>query len=150
MCIRDRFNIVRRLQKGWELVELEDDRLGTRVEIIPIAGAILNGWEVRNMGKRMDIIDGYSGKDDFLENVHNGFKSAKLSPFVCRLKNGRFIWDGQEFNIQKFMLNGDGLHGIIYDAPFSITSSAANENHCFVEMPVSYPGDFNGFPFPYN
>jgi len=144
------FNIVRRLQKGWELVELEDDRLGTRVEIIPFGGAILNGWEVRNMGKRMDIIDGYSGKEDFLENVHNGFKSAKLSPFVCRLKNGRFTWDGQEFNIQKFMLNGDGLHGIIYDAPFSVTSSGANEDQCFVEMQYDYPGDFNGFPFPYN
>jgi len=144
------FNIVRRLHEGWELVELEDDRSGSRVEIIPMAGAILNGWEVKNMGKRLDIIDGYSGKEDFLVNVHKGFKSAKLSPFVCRLKNGRFNWDGQEFSIQKFMLNGDGLHGIIYDCPFTVTSSGSNESQCFVEMKFDYAGDFVGFPFPYS
>jgi aldose 1-epimerase len=143
------FNTTTRFQNDWELVELEEDRLGTRVEIIPTAGAILNGWEVGNMGKKMDIIDGYSGKEDFQANVHNGFKSAKLSPFVCRLKNGRFNWAGNEFSIQKFMLNGDGLHGILYDAPFTVTSSGSNENQCFVEMQYEYRGDFKGFPFPY-
>ncbi len=40
------FNVNRRLQDGWEKVELQDDRSGSYVDIIPSAGAIINSWKL--------------------------------------------------------------------------------------------------------
>ena len=58
------------VEDDWEKVELEDDRSGSVVEIIPGAGAIINGWTVVKSGKQLNIIDGYTGKGDFEKNVH--------------------------------------------------------------------------------
>lgn len=143
------FKAVRRLQEGWEKVELEDDRSGSLVEIIPGAGAIINSWTVLNSEKPLNIIDGYTGREDFEKNVHNGFKSAKLSPFVCRLKDASFQWEGHLYSVRKFMLNADALHGLLYDASFAISEINSTADSCFVEMEYHYQGDFPGFPFKY-
>ncbi len=86
---------------------------------------------------------------DFEANVHKGFKSAKLSPFVCRLKNGAYTWEGITRNTGKFMLNKDALHGLLYDVPFTISKEWSNAEECGVEMEYDYRGDMPGFPFPY-
>ena len=144
------FTVEQRLQDGWEKVELQDDRSGSCVEIIPGAGAIINSWKLGMGAQSLDIIDGYSGRRDFEANVHNGFKSAKLSPFVCRLKNGEYEWEGVSRSTGKFMLNKDALHGLLYDVPFTITKDWVKEEECGVEMVYDYQGDIKGFPFPYN
>jgi aldose 1-epimerase len=145
------FIITRRLQDGWELVVLEDDRSGSYVEIIPEAGAILNGFGmITAAGKTLNIIDGYKGMTDFRANMHKGFKSAKLSPFVCRLKNGAYSWEGKTYQVEKFMLHEDAMHGILYDAPFRVVSTAAYEEDCHVELSFDYRGDVSGYPFPYS
>ena len=143
------FNVDRRLQDGWEVVELQDDRSGSYVDIIPSAGAIINSWKLGKGVKKQDLIDGYSGWPDFKANVNKGFKSAKLSPFVCRLKNGEYTWEGATRRTGKFMLNADALHGLLYDVPFTITKEWVNEEGCGVEMEYDYRGDLPGFPFPY-
>ena len=144
------FKVDRRLQDGWEKVELEDDRSGSLVEIIPGAGAIINSWTVLINGKSLNIIDGYTGKEDFEKNVHNGFKSAKLSPFVCRLKDASFQWEGRKYRVRKFMLNDEAIHGLLYDAIFKVGDTKITEDSCSVEMAYHYQGDFPGFPFKYN
>lgn len=143
------FSIAKKLQDGWQKVELQDDGIESCVSIIPMAGAILNSWKIANSGGLVDIIEGYSGREDFERNVHKGFKSAKLSPFVCRLKNGRFKWEGRELTLQKFMLNNESIHGILYDEPFNITSISQDNDHCSVELEYDYTGSLAGFPFPY-
>ncbi len=144
------FSIAKRLQDGWQMVELQDDRFDSCVSIIPMAGAILNSWKFATSDGSVDIIEGYIGREDFEKNVHNGFKSAKLSPFVCRLKDGKFKWEGRELTLQKFMLNKESIHGILYDAPFTVTSISQDSEHCSVELAYEYSGSFAGFPFPYN
>ena len=144
------FKVHRRLQDDWELVELQDDRLGSVLTILPAAGAILNSWKIANADEKMEIIDGYADRHDFVTNVHNGFKSAKLSPFVCRLKSGSYHWEGKTYSIRKFMLNGDDLHGLLYDAAFVVSDSGVSEASCFVEMSYHFAGDNNGYPFQYH
>jgi aldose 1-epimerase len=144
------FNVTKRLQDGWELVVLEDDRSGSYIEIIPEAGAIINAFKiVTGNGNPLNIIDGYKDRSDFIENVHRGFKSAKLSPFVCRLKNGAYKWEGKNYRIDKFMLNTDALHGILYDAKFEVIDIKAGEHECHAEMSYDYGGEIPGYPFPY-
>ena len=147
------FTTLLKRQSGWDVVILEDQISNTKIEIVPIAGAILNGFEINktvdNTPKGLNIIDGYTGIEDFKTRVHAGFRSAKLSPFVCRLKDGKYTWKGIDYNIDKFMLNGSALHGLLYDAPFQIVDTQSNDNNCSVEMEYIYKGEISGYPFSY-
>jgi aldose 1-epimerase len=137
--------------KGWSVVTLEDEAVGVIAEIIPSAGGMLNGLYL-NTGKGiLNVIDGYSGPDDFKKRVHEGFRSAKLSPFVCRLNQSLYSWKGKTYKLdQKFVLNGSALHGILYDAPFDVVEKDSNEKLSSVTLRYQYDGQLDGYPFPYN
>ena len=68
----------------------------------------------------INIIDGFSSPQDAKENITNGFKSAKLSPFVCRIANGKYVFNDHEYKIDKFYLGEEAIHGLLFDAVFSI------------------------------
>lgn len=136
-------------QKDWLTVELKDEKSGTYIEVIPSAGAILNRFRVNSMKGEVNIIDGYMDEADFKEHVHAGFNSAKLSPFVCRLNEGKYEWHGISYQITKFMLDGAALHGLLFDVPFKIVNTQCNNECCAVEMEYFYRGEYEGYPFPY-
>ncbi|HLO81436.1 MAG TPA: aldose 1-epimerase [Chitinophagaceae bacterium] len=138
-------------QDGWSKVELEDAQAGNKVEVLPRAGAILNAFHLNTPDGPVNVIDGYQSREDFEQRVTQGFRSAKLSPFVCRLNQSTYSWKGAEYKLDnKFVLNGSALHGILYDAAFDIIESTSSDDSCSVTMRYQYDGDLTGYPFPYN
>jgi aldose 1-epimerase len=130
----------------WAVYQLEDTVQDIRVDIVPSAGAILNAWWVGGQ----NIVDGYEGREDFQNRVHAGFRSAKLLPFVCRLHKATYRWQEQEYRLDKFLLNGSALHGIVYDQAFSVMAETQDESGCSVEMEYQYAGEHPGYPFPFS
>lgn len=130
----------------WTVYQLEDTVQDIRVDIVPSAGAILNAWWVG----AQNIVDGYEGREDFQERVHAGFRSAKLLPFVCRLNKATYHWQGQEYRLDKFLLNGSALHGIVYDQAFSVVAETQDESGCSIELEYQYTGEHPGYPFPFS
>lgn len=130
---------------GWQVVELSDGN--NRAEVVPFAGAILNRFIT---GADRNIIDGYTDRADFQKRVHEGFRSAKLSPFVCRLNRSTYSWEGQTYTLDKFVWEGSALHGILYDAIFDIMETTADEHKASVVLRYQYDGSHRGYPFPFN
>ncbi|MGI8950226.1 MAG: aldose 1-epimerase [Chitinophagaceae bacterium] len=120
----------------------------TQVEIF-FFGALLNKFIVLRNGKGFNVIDGYKNIEDAKENITNGFKSAKLSPFVCRLKNGRFNFENAHYKINKFYLNDEAIHGLLYDAEFEIAGKDSEEDRAFVKLKYVYNKKTEGFPFQF-
>lgn len=138
-------------KKGdWEVVLLRDELMGTEVEIVPAAGAIMNGFWVETRQGRTNVINGYHGIADFRLNRHNGFKSAKMSPYACRVTDATYQWNGKTYQLDKFILDGAAIHGFLYDAVFDIIDIQSGEAWAMVEMKYSYDGTYAGYPFPYN
>ena len=137
-------------QNGWEEVVLRDEATGCKATIIPSAGAILNKLEVVHEGKVYNIIDGFKDADDWKANVTNGFKGAKLSPFVCRLNNSTYTWEGQQYKTEKFVLNGHAIHGLLYDVPHEIQIAEASAFMCECKLLYRYKGDQPGYPFAFD
>lgn len=131
-------------------MELSDPADSIKVEVVPSAGAILNAVKIRDGQQWMDLVEGYSSKAAFTQTVHKGFWSAKLSPFVCRLKDSTYSWEGKTYQVNKFELNGSAIHGLLYDAVFDIVETAVHDNWCSVALRYQYDGKLNGYPFPYN
>lgn len=135
----------------FEKVVLEDTDSLTAAEIIPSCGAILHAFTVLHHGKALDIIDGYSNRNDFEKNVTSkGFKSCKLSPFACRINNAAYQFEGKDYTIEKFLLNGSALHGLIYDAEFTVTKTWAQAESAGVTLLYQYTATDKGYPFSYN
>lgn len=121
-----------------------------KVEIWPSCGAILNSWQVQLYGHTYDVIDGYDSAEDFAKRCEEkGFRSCKLSPYVCRMNNATYEHNGQTYTIGKFMDNGNALHALLYNLPFTVVASQANDNQASVTLQYDYNNDSEGYPFPY-
>ena len=137
-------------QNGWEEIILRDEATGAKATIIPSAGGILNKFEVDINGKTINIIDGFVDAEDWKANVTNGFKSAKLSPFVCRLNNSTYTWEGQQYKTEKFILNGHAIHGILYDVPHEVMIAEASAFMAECKFLYRYKGTDPGYPFAFD
>jgi aldose 1-epimerase len=134
----------------FDKVILKDNSGGTSVEIIPSCGAILHAFTVLNNGALLNVIDSYNDTADFAANVTaKGFKSCKLSPFACRIKDAAYSFNGKKYITEKFSLKGNALHGLLYDAIFTVIKTWADENAAGVLLQHQYTGSDKGYPFKY-
>lgn len=109
-------------------------------------GALLNNFIIEGS---QNIIDAFSSADDAKQNITNGFKSAKLSPFVCRIKNGEYSFQNKKYKTGKFFLGEEAIHGLLYDASFTISGFNANDSSAFVRLEYFYSKKDEGFPFDF-
>jgi aldose 1-epimerase len=144
------FHADRIVQNGWEEVVLRDSHTGMVATIIPSAGGILNKLEVPHNGKTLNLVDGFQDAADWQVNKTNGFKSAKLSPFVCRLFNASYAWQGTQYTTEKFKVNGHALHGLLYDVEHSIEFVEAAAFMAECKLRYRYKGTDPGFPFAFD
>jgi aldose 1-epimerase len=136
--------------KYFDKVILKDEISNTTVEILPTCGAMLHAFTVFNNGELVNIIDGYNDEKDFETNLTSkGFKGSKLSPFVCRLNNGQYHFGKKEYTTSKFFLEKHAIHGLIYDAEFTIINKWAGEKSAGVTLSYQYMATDNGYPFTY-
>lgn len=121
------------------------------VDIWPMEGAIVNSWLFQHNGATVPVVTGYADVNDFARHAESkGFRSCKLSPYVCRLYKGQYAFDGVAYHIGKFKLNDSSLHGLLYDVPFEVISHESNEHLAMVVLQHSYEGSDNGYPFSYD
>lgn len=130
---------------------LKDLSSGTYASIIPGCGAILTSFNILQDGQYLNVIDGFTSPEDFEKNVTaGGFKSCKLSPFACRIKDSVYTFNGARYVADKFLLGRNALHGLIYDAPFSILEQGADENSATLVLQYTYQAEEKGYPFKYD
>ena len=142
------FSVIQRQEGGFHKVILQNET--NRVEVIPNCGSMLNAWFIEINGKRLNVIEGYESEDDFRANCETkGFRSSKLSPYVCRIKNGEYTFDDIQFSIGKFGFDENMIHGLMYDMPFEVVHQQADDVMAMVQMETCYPATDPGFPFQY-
>lgn len=102
-------------------------------------------------GRPWEVVEGYDSAGDFAANCESkGFRSCKLSPYVCRMPdNGHYIFEGKNFNVGKFNLNGASIHGLLYNVPFEVAYYEATEDLAMVALQYHYQATDPGYPFTY-
>ena len=136
-------------QSPFPIIKLTDEQHGTVVDIYA-KGALLNGFYVRLAnGAYKNIIDGHNSPDEMPANAP-WFKSAKLSPFVCRRHKSEYEYKGQLYKTGKYFTGTEALHGLLYDADFIIESLSSNEASASASLLFTYNKKEEGFPFEYD
>ncbi len=113
-------------------------------------GGLLNAFRFPFENSVINIVDGFSSPAEAKQKMTPFFKSAKLSPFVCRLKDGKYHFQEREYTIEKYYLQQNALHALLYDAVFSIKETITDQESAAVVLHHHYDGSDNGYPFEYD
>lgn len=130
------------------VITLTDGQSATSAEIYA-KGGLLNKFLFTGNGQSYNVVDGFDSPAQMQTDITNGFKSAKLSPFVCRLRNGEYSHQHTTYKIQKWYLSKHAIHGLLYDADFVVTDSFASSEKAAVTLEYHYEGSDPGYPFPF-
>lgn len=135
-------------EPGQQVITLTDLETGCQAEIYGFGG-LLNAFRVPQTRGLVNVVDGFASVTDAREHITNGFRSTKLSPFVCRMKHGKYRFENKNYTVQKHFLAGHAIHGLLYDAVFKIAGTESADDHAGVTMEYDYEGTDPGYPFPY-
>jgi aldose 1-epimerase len=143
-----RFSIFHTEQNGYTTISIKNKDNHCSVEIFSF-GALLNHFSIIKNNEKINVVDGYKNINDAIAQKNTWFKSCKLNPFVCRLENGTYNWQNNNYKVDKFYLNNHAIHGLIYDANYSVEETEINENSASVLLSYLYHKKDKGYPFTY-
>lgn len=131
-------------------LRLQDKATGAMVAILPAYGALLHAFEIPLAGKPFNVIDNYTSREAVEQELTTSYKSAKLSPFVCRIAGGRYRYEGRELSFGRSFPDGSAIHGLLADRPFQLLSEQADDQDASVVLHCQYNRTDPGYPFQYN
>ncbi len=141
-----KFSIDINTNEIFPVITLKNEEEKASVEVYTF-GALLNNFTINDS---INIIDGFVSPQDAKTNITKGFKSAKLSPFVCRMADGKYAFNDHEYKIDKFYLNKEAIHGLLFNELFSVADQDADDNNASVILEYNYTKQNEGFPFLYS
>lgn len=130
------------------VILLRDISSGCSAEIYAF-GAALNSFHVTVKNETLNIVDGYASLEDAKENATRSFKSSKLSPFVCRMRKGKYEFENRQHTIHKFYLGEEAIHGLLFDRTFNVKEIKADDDRASVTLEYYYNVREEGFPFSF-
>lgn len=143
------FSTSRVTENDLSLVRLQDKATGTIISVCPEFGALLHGFEIPLEGSSFNIIDNYSDRKELQQYLDRSYKSSKLSPFVCRIPEGKYRFEGEELEISKKFMDGSAIHGLLYNKPFNVLNEFADDHKASVVLRYHYKREDPGYPFEY-
>lgn len=143
-----RFSVSINNQQAHPIINLTDKVTGCQAEIYAFGG-LLNAFKIPIKDKIHNCIEGFNSVADARKNISNSFRSAKLSPFVCRMRNGSYTFSNKKYIIHKHYLGEHAIHGLIYDAHYLIEDQQATDTEALVKLKFIYNKLDQGYPFSY-
>ena len=143
------FTITRERDEDLDLLQITDFTTGIQVRILPQAGALLHEFSIPLGNRRIQVIDNYNNLADLKKNLTSSYKSAKLSPFVCRISEGKYKFEGSSFEFPDKFNDGSSIHGILSDKPFTILEKKVLEDQAFILLEYHYIKENHAYPFEY-
>lgn len=125
---------------------LLSDGLKNRICILPQYGGLILFWKY----EEVNLLETYIFEQALLKDLDVTYPNCKLSPFVCRIYQGRYTWKNQTYQIKPLKADGNALHGWMYKAGFSVKQKIQSQDAAKLQIQASYNGDFDFFPFSFD
>lgn len=144
------FDIRQISEGGLAITEIRHSGNGSRIRILPDAGALWHSWQVEKGGLTHELINHYADKSDLDEHLSHSYKSAKLSPFACRIPEGKYAFNGKTYEFARKFSDGNAIHGLLFDRSFRHREPVLRGDSAGVSFSYSYRKDDPGYPFDYD
>ena len=143
------FSITRERDNDLDLLQITDFSTGIQVRILPGVGAILHEFSIPLGNRRIQVINNYKNLADLKKNHSTFYKSAKLSPFVCRISEGKYTFEDRSYEFRKKFNDGSAIHGVIADKPFIVLETKVEEEQASITLEHHYSKEDPAYPFDY-
>lgn len=144
------FSVSRFAENGLSLVKLQDKATNTIIAILPEYGAMLHSFQIHVNGQLLNIIDNYTTREQAEQEVGATFKGSKLSPYVGRLRNGKYTLEEEDFEFANKFTDGNAIHGLLYNRPFRVVNEFADDKQASVTLRYQFKREDPGYPYEYN
>lgn len=144
------FTIHQLHQDGLDITEIKNNKNASRVQILPSSGALWHGWIIRHQNEDLNLLNHYKDKSDLQSNLSDSYKNAKLNPFACRIPEGKYSFQGKEYEFARKFKDGSAIHGLLFNQPFEQERITQNDEQASVSFHYGYRKDDPGFPFDYD
>lgn len=101
------------------VVTIRDLHTGSTARIAPELGFNCFQFRVAHAGSFIDVLDAVSGFEEGGQRA-SGSGIPILFPFPNRIRQGRFVWAGQEYVIPGADKWGNAIHGFCLDRPWRV------------------------------
>ncbi|HEV2478701.1 MAG TPA: aldose 1-epimerase [Puia sp.] len=144
------FSIRNSKEHDLDLVNIIDETTGTVVSLLPAYGATLQAFTIRHPREgALNVIDSYKSAAEVKKEMSKSFKGPKLSPFPCRIPDGMYRYNNHEYRFKHLFGDGNAIHGLLYNKPFTLMESGADNGHGTVVLECIYKREDPGYPFYY-
>ena len=145
------FTIRHTTQNDLDGVSIHDESNGTEISVLPAFGAMLHSFTVRGRdGSDVNVINSYPGLAGLKAEMGRFFKSAKLSPFACRIPDGKYRFEDKEYRFRHLFSDGNAIHGLLSDKPFTVLEETGGETSGAIVLEYTYKKEDAGYPFDYD
>jgi aldose 1-epimerase len=144
------FTIDRTEENGFSVIRLTDHFNKSTVAVLPQHGAMLHEFTTTINGVSHNHIDNYPNAEALKAQIGISYKGTKLSPFPCRIKQGKYAFKGSEYEFANKFPDGSAIHGLLYNRPFELTDNFVTESNASITLYHEYGGDDPGYPFRYS
>ncbi len=118
-------------------MKIENDKLV--VEVLPELGATLGQFALKYQGQVIDIFR----KADFSKPTLKNISFFVMGPWIARIPERKFIWQGREAQIEHPADPEKAIHGIFRQFPWEVKEQ--NENS--VAMKLNFKSGDRGYTF---
>ncbi len=136
-------------QNNLDVVVLQDSLTKTEAAVLPAFGALLHEFSLLINNNLINIIDNYESAENIKNELSVNFKSAKLSPFACRIPEGKYSFNKNDFEFQTKFMDGSAIHGLLYNKKFLLINEFANDEKATITLQYDYKKDDAGYPYNY-
>jgi len=147
------FSIRHLEENGLRLVILREETTATEVALLPEHGASLHAFKVRpaagNGNNQFNVIDNYRDLAQLEKEIGQSYKSPKLSPFPCRIRDGKYTFENREYRFSRLFNDGNAIHGLLANKAFITLEETTSEVSATLSMEYRYNKEDEGYPFDY-
>jgi aldose 1-epimerase len=133
-----------------DTLKILNSKTGEYVAIIPCFGATLNELTLKKGEMLYSLVDGCDSYEDLLTEGKLRFKGPKLFPFPNRIKDGKYSFEGKEYQLRKnFISQGHAAHGLQIESNFKVIGKNIEPEKASVQLEYNSGGQDTGYPFKY-
>lgn len=144
------FSIRRTREHELDLIKIKEENTATEIALLPGFGAMLHAFAVRQRGgDAFNVIDNYRDLTDLKKDLSCSYKGPKLSPFPCRIPEGRYTFDNKKYKFSHLFSDGTAIHGLLFNKPFTVLEEMADDTSGSLLMEYIYKKEDDGYPFDY-
>ncbi len=148
-----RYSVAEETQEGMTVYVLRDSEAGCEAKIVPEFGNNCFVYRVNVDGEWIDVLDPPDSLAT-LKGRASGYGTPVLFPFPNRIREGKFSFEGRDYQFDVPRPGANSIHGLVINRPWKVEKAeATDESGARLVSSIKsadFPDIMRQYPFPFD